>query len=209
MQREQPIAAAIVHRARSAHPDWSNRTLALYVLSRAGARRTSRAAVSGGIAGIPAVGTLASMVSSGADEAMALNQLVRMILVTGYAMTGDWVDLATSSRWVRDVLATVGHPASIGGSGSSLSPAARRQVAERAQSMTKKVAARTATASASKFAFKKLGKFAPLGATAVVSAAVGGTEAVRVGLAALRYFDVPEHVPTAASSAGPSEATQQ
>jgi hypothetical protein len=191
VRRQQAPAAELVHRLRTNHPDWAPRTLAVVAMSRVGVRRTSRAAISGGIAGIPAVGTLASAVSSGADEAKSLSQLIRVILVAGYSMSGEWVDLATATRWVNDVLVEVGHPASIGARGSSLSPTVRGRVADQVGKFSSRVAGRTATAAASKAALRRLGKFAPLGATAVIAAALSGTEIAKVAVAAFRYFEGP------------------
>ncbi len=189
VRREQAHAAAIVHRLRVKHPDWSPRTLGVVAMSEVGVKRTSRAALSGGIAGIPAVGTVASVVTNGADEARALSQLIRLILAAGYSMTGEWVDLPTSCRWVSDVLADVGHPASVGAKGGALSPAVRKRIDDRVGALTTRVASRTATATASKAALRKLGKYAPLGASALVAVALSGTEIARVAVAAFRYFD--------------------
>ena len=178
-----------MHRLRTKHLDWSPRTLAVAVMSEVGLRRTSRAAISGGIGGIPALGTFATAVTNGADEVKALSHLVRLILAAGYSMTGEWVDLSTSCRWVGDVLTDVGHPASIGAKGGALAPAIRKRIDDRVGAMTTRIAGRTATATASKAALRRLGKFAPLGASAVVAAALSGAEIARVAVAAFRYFD--------------------
>lgn len=199
-------ARALVEELRMAHPHGGTDAVVDEIVRRTTRELAAVAALSGGAAAVPGVGTATSLAAAGADLAYTMTRLGEMILAIGIAHGHDAGSLAERKAWVLAVL-SMGRGAVVGvdglagrvgaTGGARLAGTISTTQLDRVNS---KLAARLLAKLTTEPAAVRMGRLLPFGIGAGIGAA-GNVVIVRsIARAARQFFgDEP-------ADAGPSPA---
>lgn len=193
---EQRYLGAVdsVAELRSRHPDASASQLADLLIRRATRELAAVAAVSGGTAAIPGVGTAAAVASASADMAWTLTRLGELAMAIGIAHGHDAGSFEERKAWVLAVLAMAnGAMSGVEGAAAKIGQRGGIAVVERLTGreltgvnsvLGTKIAARLASEQVA----VRLGRLVPFGIGAGIGAAGNALITRSIGRAAKEFF---------------------
>jgi hypothetical protein len=168
----------VVHSLVSEHPDWVPARVAAMAAGRFGIKRLARSAIFGAVTAVPIGGTIAGTLVAGTDEAQSLRQVIMMAMAVRLAYRPGEANVALA-QWLANVLEA-----------SGLDRDDRSAVAALVGKATSRAAGTNAVRKAATTRLaKRLGKYAPFGAGALLAVAFSATDVVKVARAARRLAD--------------------
>jgi len=196
---------SMVEELRMAHPHSGTDAIVDEIVRRTTRELAAVAAISGGAAAVPGVGTATSLAAAGADLAYTMTRLGEMILAIGIAHGHDAGSLAERKAWVLAVLsmgrgAVVGVDGLAGRVGATGGARAAASIsATQLDKVNSKLAARLLAKLTTEQAAVRMGRLLPFGIGAGIGAA-GNVVIVRSIARAARQFFAddttagPEHL---------------